>query len=302
MKKSRCHLLKGEKSLFGFIEKHRTLYKVQEMCSTLGVSPSGYYKWRQKPMSNRSKQNQILLSMIRTLFEKSRHTYGPYRMMKALQKQGVFCGVNRIRNLMQSNGIKPKRRTKHKKTTRSNHNRGYSPNIVKQVFTAQRPNQLWTSDVCYIKTLQGWIYLCVVLDVFSRRIVGWSMNKRQTDRLIVNAFTCAWWSRKPDKGLTFHSDRGSQYCSQRFRQILQMYNCTQSMSDTGNCFDNAITETFFKTLRAELTYHCNFSTRQEAKTELFKYIEIFYNKNRLHSAVDYCAPEEWEVNYWSKIA
>jgi putative transposase len=272
------------------------------MCRVLGVARQGYYRWKRSPEGIRKRKDKELIPEILKIFMENRQIYGPDRMAEHLRKSGRPCGKTRAKRLMSAAGIKPKRRTKYKKTTNSRHGRKISPNLVKQEFRASVPNQLWASDIAYIKTLRGTLYLAVILDVFSRKIVGWSMQERMKDRLVIDAFRSAWNSRRPGTGLIFHSDRGSQYCSGYFINILKSKNCRQSMSSTGNCYDNAISETFFKTLRAELTYHVSFKDRDDARKEIFSYIELFYNRKRLHSAIDYCSPEEYERLEMKKAA
>ena len=272
------------------------------MCRVLGVVRQGFYRWLESPEGIRKKEDKKLLLKIRKIFMENRQVYGPDRMAEHLRKEGTPCGKTRAKRLMAEAGIRPKRRTKFKKTTNSKHSRKVCPNLVNQEFKASKPNQLWASDIAYIKTLKGTLYLAIILDVFSRKIVGWSMQKRMKDRLVIDAFKSAWNGRRPDNGLIFHSDRGSQYCSGYFINILKTKNCRQSMSSTGNCYDNAISETFFKTLRAELTYHVGFKDRDDARKEIFSYIELFYNRKRLHSAIDYCSPEEYERFEMKKAA
>lgn len=272
------------------------------MCRVLGVVRQGFYRWFQSPEGIRKKEDKRLLPEIRKIFMENRQIYGPERIAKHLRKDGKPCGKTRAKRLMEEAGLKSKRRTKFKKTTNSKHSRKISPNLVNQDFWADRADQLWASDIAYIQTLKGTLYLAVILDVFSRKIVGWSMQQRMKDSLVIDAFNSAWNSRRPDKGLLFHSDRGSQYCSGSFIGVLRDRECIQSMSSTGNCYDNAITETFFKTLRAELTYHVNFKDRDDARKEIFSYIELFYNRKRLHSSIDYCSPEEYEYIEMKKVA
>ena len=264
------------------------------MCRVLGVFRQGYYRWLTSPEGIRKREDNILLPKIRKIFEENRQVYGSGRIAEFLRKDGTPCGKTRVKRLMNQDGLKAKRRTRYKRTTNSKHNRKVSPNLVNQQFKADRINQLWASDIAYIKTLKGTLYLAVILDVFSRKIVGWSMQQRMQDKLVIDAFKSAWEDRCPGQGLLFHSDRGSQYCSGDFINILKGRKCVQSMSSTGNCYDNAITETFFKTLRAELTYHSRFKSRDEARKEIFSYIELFYNRKRLHSSIDYCSPDEYE--------
>ena len=223
------------------------------MCCVLGVARQGFYRWFQSPEGIRRKEDKRLLPEIRKIFMENRQLYGPERIAEYLRKDGKPCGKTRAKRLMEEAGLKPKRRTKFKKTTNSKHSRKISSNLVNQDFWADRPDQLWASDIAYIQTLKGTLYLAVILDIFSRKIVGWSMQQRMKDSLVIDAFNSAWNSRRPGKGLLFHSDRGSQYCSGSFIRVLRDRECIQSMSSTGNCYDNAITETFFKTLRAELT-------------------------------------------------
>lgn len=272
------------------------------MSHVLGVSRQGFYRWQKNPEGIRRREDKRLILKIREIFMANRQVYGPPRMAEQLRKDGMPCGKTRAKRLMEEAGVRPKRRTKFKKTTNSKHNRKVSPNIVNQEFRASRPDELWASDIAYIKTLKGTLYLAVILDVFSRKIVGWSMQRRMKDRLVIDAFNSAWNGRQPDTGLIFHSDRGSQYCSRDFMSILKARRCRQSMSSTGNCYDNAISETFFKTLRAELTYHVSFKDRDDARKEIFSYIELFYNRKRLHSAIDYCSPEEYERLKMQKAA
>lgn len=272
------------------------------MCRILGVTRQGFYRWLQAPEGVRKNEDKILLTEIKDIFSKNREVYGPTRISESLRKTDIPCGKTRVKRLMDDAGLKPKRRTKYKVTTNSKHSRKVAPNHVNQEFGTYVPNQLWASDIAYIQTMEGTLYLAVILDVFSRKIVGWSMSERMKDSLVIDAFNAAWISRSPDKGLLFHSDRGSQYCSQDFIKILKSRNCIQSMSDTGNCYDNAITETFFKTLRAELTYHTVFKSRAEARKEIFSYIELFYNRVRLHSSIDFCAPDEYEGLEMNEVA
>jgi putative transposase len=264
------------------------------MCRVLGVTRSWYYKQLNRGATNRQREDQALLPSIKAAFEESDKTYGAKRIVHGLRLLGTRVGKNRVWRLMQENDLKVKTVRRFKVTTNSDHKRPVAPNLVKQQFTAQAPNQLWTGDITYIQTAQGWLYLAVVLDVFSRRIVGWSMNRRMTDDLVVAAFSNAHVRRRPVPGFIFHTDRGSQYCSKRFRTLVEKAGGIQSMSATGCCYDNAITESFFGTLKRELVHHCSFVTRQEAQSRIFRYIEGFYNRKRLHSAIGYLAPEQFE--------
>ena len=215
-------------------------------------------------------------------------------MTLKLRQRGFKCNHKRIERLMRINGVRSKRKRKFKTTTHSKHKRPVADNLVLKDFTAPKPNRLWTSDITYIRTKEGWLYLAVFLDVCSRRIVGWSMGHRINDRLIIDAFKQALLQRGPLPGLIVHSDRGSQYCSHSFKELLDTNCYHQSMSSTGNCYDNAITESFFATLKTELVYDTNYRTRNEARRSLFKYIEMIYNRKRIHSALGGLSPVQFE--------
>lgn len=264
------------------------------MCRVLGVSRSWYYAWQKRGETKRQRSDKGLLKEIKSAFKESDSTYGVVRIGKELQEQGLRVGKNRIWRLMRENGLRVKTTRRFKVTTNSDHKRPVAPNLVQRNFSAAAPNRLWTGDITYIWTAEGWLYLAVVLDVFSRRIVGWSMNRRMTDDLVVAAFKNALVRRRPAPGFIFHTDRGSQYCSKRFRALVKGAGGVQSMSATGCCYDNAITETFFGTLKRELVHHCSFTTRQEAQSRIFRYIEAFYNRRRRHSSIGYLAPERFE--------
>jgi transposase InsO family protein len=264
------------------------------MCRVLGVTRSWYYAQLSRAASKRQREDEALLPSIKAVFEESDKTYGAGRIMRDLRKQGYRVGKNRVWRLMRENDLKVKTIRRFKITTNSDHKRPVAPNLVKQQFSAQAPDRLWTGDITYIQTAQGWLYLAVVLDVFSRRIVGWSMNRRMTDDLVVAAFSNAQMRRRPVSGFIFHTDRGSQYCSKRFRSLVEKTGGMQSMSSTGCCYDNAITESFFGTLKRELVHHCSFATRQEAQSRIFRYIEGFYNRKRSHSAIGFMSPEQFE--------
>lgn len=272
------------------------------MCQVLGVHRSNYYRWLKSPEGVRKRQDRELILKIKEEFHKNREVYGSPRITESLRKQKIPCGKTRVKRLMNEENLVPKRRTKYKVTTNSNHSRPYSQNLLNQDFTAYRPDQIWASDIAYIKTLEGTLYLAVILDLFTRKIVGWSLSPTLKDVLVKDALKAAWMENKPGPGLIFHSDRGIQYCSKDFRKLLKLFKCRQSMSEAGNCYDNAISETFFKTLRAELTYHSSFHKRDDARREIFDYIECFYNRTRLHSSLGYCSPLEFEIKFMGKAA
>ena len=244
--------------------------------------------------SARQLRHERLVSEIEEVFEKSRRKYGSPRVYDALKTQGKGYGRHQVEALMRQQGITPPRRKKYKRTTDSSHSYPVVPNLVRQVFKAERVNRLWTSDITYIWTAEGWLYLAVVLDVCSRRIVGWAMNHRLKDELVIGAIEQAISYREITGELILHSDRGSQYASGACQKLLSEHQITQSMSGKGNCFDNAITESFFATLKTELVYLERFGTREEAKFKIFDFIEVFYNRQRSHSSIGYKSPVDFE--------
>lgn len=270
------------------------MYGVEEMCRTLSVSRSGFYRWCNRSPSLRDQENEQLMVQIRQIHRELDRIYGSPRMTQALRQRGFKCNHKRVERLMRVNGMRSKRKRKFKVTTHSKHKRAVAANLIQRDFSASKPNRLWTSDITYIRTQEGWLYLAVFLDVCSRRIVGWSMNHRINDGLVVNAFNQAKLHRRPLPGLIVHSDRGSQYCSRSFKELLDTNRYRQSMSSTGNCYDNAITESFFATLKTELIRDKHFRTRNEARRNIFKYIEMIYNRNRIHSALGGFSPNQFE--------
>lgn len=285
---------------YEFMEKERSGFAVERMCRILGATRSGYYAWlRARATGRRLKENEALLDAIRRFYRASRGTYGSPRITEDLRDAGLRCGENRIARLMRINGIAAKTKRRFKATTNSRHCLPVAKNLLEQRFTADGPNKVWTSDITYIWTEEGWLYLAVVLDVFSRQIVGWSMGGKIDTALVLRAFNQAVMRRRPAPGLIFHSDRGSQYASAEFRKALKLCGAVQSMSNKGDCYDNAITETFFHTLKTEFVYFERYKTRAEAKRGIFEYIEVFYNRLRRHSALGYRSPLAFEQ---SKVA
>ena len=272
------------------------------MCRVFGVSRSRYYAQLKFVTTKRQREDQALLVDIKAAFDDSDQTYGAGRIGRELREQGTRVGKNRVWRLMKQYGLRVKTTRRFKVTTNSDHKRPVAPNLVRRNFSAEAPDRLWTGDITYIWTAEGWLYLAVVLDVFSRRIVGWRMDKRMTDNLVITAFRNALVRRSPSPGLIFHSDRGSQYCSKEFQILVNGAGGTQSMSGTGCCYDNAITESFFGTLKRELVHHCYFRTRSEAQSQIFRYIEGFYNRRRRHSALGYQAPENYERLFVKLVA
>jgi transposase InsO family protein len=279
---------------YQFIDTYRSAFAVEKMCRALKISKSGYYAWKIRPQSNRARENEKLDHHIRTTYKKSRGTYGSPRITEALKKQSISCSENRVAKRMRINDIKAKTKKRFKVTTNSKHHHPVAENLLGQNFEAQRPNQVWVSDITYIWTHEGWLYLAVILDLFSRQIVGWAMSNRLGQELVLDAFKQAIWSRRPQSGVIFHSDQGVQYACQAFRDLLHHYKFIQSMSGKGNCYDNAVAESFFHTLKTELIYFENYITRGDAKNSVFEYIEIFYNRDRMHSTLNYYSPVQFE--------
>lgn len=272
------------------------------MCRVLQISRGGYYAWLKRPESNRSRENRQLVEQIRDIHQQSRQTYGSPRVHAELKTMGVACGKNRIARLMRLNSIAVEKKRKFTKTTDSNHHLPVAPNLLDQQFETNRPDAVWSTDITYIWTKEGWLYLAIVLDLFSRRIIGWSMASTLERRLVITALRMAIMTRNPVEGLIHHSDRGSQYASYDYQRILEQKGIIGSMSRRGNCYDNAPTESCFATLKRELVYHRNYSNHTEAKRDIFEYIEVWYNRKRKHSAIEYMSPIEYEQQWKKSIS
>lgn len=277
------------------IHEHDRRYPIRLMCRALAVSPAGYYAWRGRPESPRSIQARTLLSAIRVIHRESRETYGSPSIWDALRKQGHHLGEHRVARLMRQAGIRAKTVKKWRATTQSQHRFPVAANTLDRQFTVEAPNQVWAGDLTYVWTTEGWLYLAVLLDLYSRRVIGWAMSNRLTVDLAEGALTMALANRTPLGGLLHHSDRGSQYAATRYQQVLVTHGITASMSRKGNCWDNACVESFFGTLKRELVYHRRYVTREEAKQDIFEYIEVFYNRQRRHSTLGYDSPAEYEA-------
>lgn len=275
--------------------KQQTEFRIRTMCRVLQVSRSGYYESLSRPPSGHCIEDDNLRPQIKAAFEKGRKNYGTRRIKDALQKQETNVSRRRIGRLMREEDLKVQTKRKFKVTTDSNHDKPIAPNLLDREFTVSTPDTVYVGDITYIPTREGWLYLAVIIDLFSRAVVGWSMDSRMTASLVNNALLMAIWTRKPTKGLIFHSDRGSQYASDSYREIIGNYGINASMSRKGDCWDNAVAESFFHTLKIELVHHCDYETREEAKTSIFDYIEVFYNRQRSHSANGYEAPLVFEA-------
>jgi len=241
------------------------------------------------------KQDKELIEMIKPIFEIGRKTYGSRRIKKQLDKAGKNVSRRRIARLMREENLRCKTKRKFKATTDSKHNKPIAPNLLARQFEVNEANRYWVGDITYIPTDEGWLYLATVIDLYSRKIVGWSMSSNMRAELVNKALLMAIWQRKPPRGLMWHTDRGSQYASDSHVSIINQHHIVQSMSRKGNCWDNAVAESFFHTLKTELTHQCKFKTREEAKHVIFEYIEVFYNRIRIHSANDYLSPVEFET-------
>jgi putative transposase len=269
---------------YGFIAEHEGKFRILLMCRVLEVSRSGYYRWRSRPESRHAREDRRLLVAIRAVYQQSRCTYGSPRVHRQLkqQRESESCGRKRVERLMRSAGLKSRRSRRFKVTTRSVPTHEVAPNWLNRQFRAERPDQVWVGDITYIWTAEGWLYLSVLLDLCTKRVVGWGVSERLTAELARSALSMALGQRRPELGLLHHSDRGCQYTSSCYQEELARWGLQASMSRRGNCYDNAVAESFFSTLKAELESYGQYRTRQQAVSELFDYIERFYNRQRLH--------------------
>lgn len=267
------------------------------MCRVLKVGRSSYYAWLKRPPGPREMANVALLAQIRHYFEQSGRTYGPKRIRADLVEAGICCGLKRVARLMREDGLRAKTKRRFKvQTTDSDHELPVSPNLLNQSFIAEEKDRIWLTDITYIKTGQGWLYLAVVLDLYSRRIVGWAMSASLHRQLVIDALQVAIKARKPLPGLLHHSDRGSQYASADYQDLLTQAEMIGSMSRKGNCYDNAPMESFFGTMKQERIFHRHYATRDEARADVFEYIEVFYNRYRRHSALGNRSPVSYETS------
>jgi putative transposase len=273
-------------------------HTILRLCQVLEVSASGYYGWQTRRVcpGPRAVQDQALVEQIEQIHTRSRQTYGAPRIEKELRKEGHCHGRNRIARLMKQKDLCGRQKGRYRvQTTDSNHDQPIAPNRLAQAPPATRPNQLWVADITYIETREGWLYLAAILDLYSRRIVGWAMSPHIDTTLVLKALGMALLHRSPPRDLLFHSDRGVQYASADYRQTLAQAGLIASMSRKGNCYDNAAIESFWSTLKLELVYRRSFITRSQAQSEIFDYIETFYNRQRSHSALDFRSPVDFEL-------
>ena len=291
---------------YTWIDRNKTQWPIALACEVLGVSASGYFQHRRRKKSVAANNitglkrlsGEALLVQIRAIHAEVRQEYGYPRMTKELNARGLRVGKERVRKLMQLNGIKAKGKKRFVHTTDSNHKLGFAPDLVQRNFTPAEPNRVWSSDITYIAIDEGWLFLAVVLDLFSKRVVGWSMSPKMETSLVADALKMAWHMRHPDKGLIFHSDRGIQYCSEEFKRLADQYGMRRSMSRRANCWDNAPTESFWGSLKVGRLYGQRFATRRDAMDEVISWMS-FYNFNRLHSSLGYVSPMEFEKQWYA---
>ena len=279
---------------YRFIDEQRRYHCVGKMAATLGVSRAGYYAWKKRPQSARRRREALLVELIKAMQKRVRYRYGSPRIARQLAREGWPVGHNRVARVLREHRLGRRRRKRFRSTTDSAHKLPVAKNLLNRQFEVAQPNRVWSSDITYIATAEGWLYLCVVIDLFSRKVIGWAMSRRMKAKLVVQALLMALMRRRWPRGVVFHSDRGSQYCSAAVSKRIETHGLVQSMSRKGNCWDNAPTESFFNTLKSELCGARAFRTRVQARAAIFRYIEIFYNRQRLHSTLGYLPPVEFE--------
>lgn len=282
------------------MRRERPNYPLRLLCSAMGVSRSGYYKWLKRKPSKREREDAELEVRIKAAHRRSRETYGTMRIKQELSDEGIKAGRDHIRRLRKKIGLECKRKKKFKATTDSSHAMPISPNLLGQEFCVSGPDKTWVCDITYVSTDEGWLYVAGVKDLFTREVVGYAMSSRMTQELVCAALMKAVKARTPKAGLILHSDRGSQYCSINYRQMLKQFGMVQSMSRKGNCYDNAPIESFWGTLKVELIHHRRYETRAQAMREITEYIEIFYNRIRRHSRLGNISPAAFLQNYYQQ--
>lgn len=280
---------------FNIISELATRYPIKALCQKLQVSRSGYYAWRKRGPSRRQQENEQLVVEIRAVHEHSRGTYGYRRVYAALAAKGIDTGIHRVRRLMQWHGLRAKRKRRYRTTTESRHRLPVAPNRLARAFSASKANQKWVSDITFVPTHEGWLFISVIMDLYSRLVVGWAMESHLKKELGLKALRMALAGRRPPPGLLHHSDQGVQYANKDFQKLLAKHKAIASMSRSGNVYDNAPMESFFATLKRELIHFQTYHTRTEARKDIFEFIEVFYNRQRLHSALNYYSPVEFEA-------
>ena len=280
---------------YRFIEEHREAFRVSALCKVLSVSRSGYYGWRERPPSERALEDERLLGLIRQVHADSRENYGERKTWEVLRGQGESCGRHRVARLRRLDGLTAKRVRRFRLAYAARNSEPPAPNLLNRNFTAAKPNRVWVTDITFVPTRRGWLYVATMVDLFSRRVVGWAMSQRIDQQLIVGALLMAIKQRRPPHGLIVHSDQGQQYAGSAYRTVLQQHGMVQSMSRKGNCLDNAVAESFFSNLKNELVHHVVFEDRDEARLAIFDYMEVFYNRKRLHQSLGFTSPVDFEM-------
>jgi len=284
------------------MKEFRSEFSVQKMAGILGVSRSGYYAWDGRLPSPRALTKLRLKAEVKAVFEANGAIYGSLKVTEGLEQKGIVCSRNRVANLMREQGLRSKVKRKYRVTTDSRHFYPVAPNILNREFTTISPNRVWTSDITYLPSRSGWLYLAFFLDLYSRMIVGWCVSKSLGHETVLSALSGAIGRRRPPEGLLIHSDRGVQYCCEGFREVISQHKFVQSMSRKGNCWDNAVSESFIRSLKTELIYHINLVDLDHAQRILFEYIESFYNAQRLHATLGYVSPVKYETMQLAKCA
>lgn len=279
---------------YAFIRTHEREFRVSAQCRALRVSRSGYYAWASRPESERGRENRLLLERIEQIHRDSREAYGAVKTWRFLQAQGVHCGKNRVARLRRCAGLITRRVRRFRRIVEHHQLAPAAPNRLEQCFSAPRADTVWVADTTFIPTRAGWLHLAAILDLHSRRVVGWSMDAQNSQRLTLAALEMALTHRAPGRGLIHHSDQGSCYAGTVYQARLARHGIRPSMSAKGNAYDNAVAESFFSTLKNELVHHRDFHTRDEARTEIFEFIELFYNRQRLHQTLGYVSPAQFE--------
>lgn len=277
-----------------FIADHQDAHSVTALCRALKVSRGGYYAAQSRPPSHRARANAELLARIRRIHATSRENYGAVKTLTVLRREGIVCGLKRVARLRRLHGIEAKRRRRFKQAYAARHSEPPAPNLLNRNFAVQAPDRVWATDITFVPTHEGWLYVAVVVDLYSRRVVGWAMHRRINLPLVIEALTMAIEQRRPNPGLVHHSDQGQLYLATTYRHLLTAHGMVQSMSRKGDCYDNAVVESFFSNLKNELTWHRSFATRDEARSAIFDYIELFYNRERIHQTLDYVSPMQYE--------
>jgi putative transposase len=279
---------------FDFIRVQKAFHAVRTLCRVLDVSRSGYYAWSRRPASQRAVDDSRLVAEVAAIFDENKRRYGSQRILRELRGNGVRIGRHRVRRLMRQIGLRARRRRRWVRTTESGHSHPIAANLLARNFTVDAPNRVWVADITYLPTKTGWLYLAVVIDLFSRAVIGWSMSRHIDGKLTLDALDSALFHRRPEAGLIAHSDRGTQYAATEYQERLQQHGLICSMSRKGDCWDNAVAESFFATLKVELLGDDVFSDQATAQKTVFEYIETYYNRRRRHSTLGYVSPAQYE--------